>query len=324
MTSTNPFHNDKALFASVPHHQRSEFIAKILATPRSPGKPKLVEPQDYPHEDYFPYNDYQIHYYHTQIHPEPAALVFYLHGLNSHGGNSSYFGRRVAGELGKVNVYAIDFLNFGKSEGEYKGYIASFEELVKQGEAFVDHIYAKFGNKPRKVLVGHSLGGAVAFKMTLFSPKKYDHVVFLVPALREVKQSQFFMKKLGKIIGYFLPKIKLTEQGSDDLKYEVDDLVKANTLNYNGRHIPGSIRAVLNAMEQIEKEYHLFETPYILFQAGVDKLVDPFAPLDLEKSCKAKDKTTIYMKDMWHSIYMEEEIKHVVDLAIEWLSLRCK
>jgi alpha-beta hydrolase superfamily lysophospholipase len=60
----------------------------------------------------------------------------------------------------------------------------------------------------------------------------------------------------------------------------------------------------------------------VLFQAGVDKLVDPFAPLDLERACRTKDKTTIYMKDMWHSIYMEEGIKHVVDLALEWLQQR--
>lgn len=155
-----------------------------------------------------------------------------------------------------MNVYALDFLNFGKSDGGYKGYIASFEELVAQGEAFVDHVSAKFTNKPRKVLVGLSLGGAIAFKMTLASPKKYDQVVFLVPALREVKQSQFIMKKLGKVIGYFLPKIKLTEQGNDDIRYDVEHLVKANHLNYNGRNIPGTIRVVLNAMEEIEQLYH--------------------------------------------------------------------
>jgi alpha-beta hydrolase superfamily lysophospholipase len=48
-------------------------------------------------------------------------------------------------------------------------------------------------------------------------------------------------------------------------------------------------------------------------------MVDPFAPLDLEKACRVKDKTTVYMKDMWHSIYFEEGIKEVVDLAIDWL-----
>jgi alpha-beta hydrolase superfamily lysophospholipase len=59
-----------------------------------------------------------------------------------------------------------------------------------------------------------------------------------------------------------------------------------------------------------------------VFQAGVDKLVDPFAPLDLEKACKTKDKTTVYMKDMWHSIFYEEKIEHVVDISIIWLKKR--
>lgn len=111
------------------------------------------------------------------------------------------------------------------------------------------------------------------------------------------------MKKFGKALGYLLPKIKLTRQGTDDCKYT---RTVENPLNYNGRNIPGTVRVVLNAMEEIQTQYNLFDTPYILFQAGVDKLVDPFAPLDLEKACKTKDKTTIYMKDMWHSIFNEK------------------
>lgn len=249
--TTVPFANDKALFSSVPIDKRPEIISKILATPRSTGRPKLVEREDYPHSHSFPFREHTLHYYHTPIHPEPTALVFYLHGLNSHGGNSSYFGTRTASELEKVNVYALDFLNFGRSDGGYKGFMASFEDMLEQAEAFVDHIASKFQNSPKKILVGHSFGGAIAFKMTLRNSKKYDHVVFLVPALREVKQSQFYMKKLGKVIGYFLPKLKLTEQGNDDLRYDLDDIVKTNQLNYNGRNIPGTIRVVLNAMEEI-------------------------------------------------------------------------
>lgn len=61
---------------------------------------------------------------------------------------------------------------------------------------------------------------------------------------------------------------------------------------------------------------------YILFQGGMDKLVDVFAPLDLEKESQSKDKTTIYMKDMWHSVFYEEEIKHIVEITIDWLSKR--
>lgn len=55
------------------------------------------------------------------------------------------------------------------------------------------------------------------------------------------------MKKVGKVIGYFFPKLKLTKQGTDDCKY----IIKERPLNYNGRNIPGSIRVVLNALEEI-------------------------------------------------------------------------
>ena len=59
------------------------------------------------------------------------------------------------------------------------------------------------------------------------------------------------MKKLGKAIGYFFPKLKLTSQKYDDFRYAMQPTYKNNNLVYNGRNIPGSIRVVLNAIEEI-------------------------------------------------------------------------
>lgn len=98
--------------------------------------------------------------------------------------------------------------------------------------------------------------------------------------------------------------------------------MRANDLTYNGKHIPGSVRVALNGIQEVEKCYKSFKTNYILFQGGVDKAVDLFAPLDFEKECQSKDKTTIYIKSMWHSTFFEEEVKDVTELAIAWLSKR--
>ena len=49
------------------------------------------------------------------------------------------------------------------------------------------------------------------------------------------------MKKFGKVVGYLLPKVKLTQQGHDDCKYHRPVLIP---LDYN-------VRVVLNTMEEI-------------------------------------------------------------------------
>jgi acylglycerol lipase len=67
----------------------------------------------------------------------------------------------------------------------------------------------------------------------------------------------------------------------------------------------GTIATGHHAMLQLEPTFSEFTAPYILFQGGVDKIVDVFGPLDLEEKCKSKDKTTIYCENMWHDAMNE-------------------
>lgn len=64
------------------------------------------------------------------------------------------------------------------------------------------------------------------------------------------------------------------------------------------------------------------KTPYLCIQAGMDTAVDLFAPLDLEKQAPVKDKTTIYFKDMWHDVLIEEEIQEVSPIVAFWIKER--
>ncbi len=48
------------------------------------------------------------------------------------------------------------------------------------------------------------------------------------------------------------------------------------------------------------------ETSYFVIQGGIDRSVDLFAPIDLETKSKSNDKTTLYYKEMWHDILVEE------------------
>jgi alpha-beta hydrolase superfamily lysophospholipase len=59
-----------------------------------------------------------------------------------------------------------------------------------------------------------------------------------------------------------------------------------------------------------------------MVQSGVDKMVDPFQAIDFEKQCNSKDKTVVYFKDMWHGIFLEEELPQVIQVVREWLAQR--
>ena len=114
------------------------------------------------------------------------------------------------------------------------------------------------------------------------------------------------MKKLGKMMGYLFPTVKLFEpKFTDATRYNLEEITRNEPANYTGKVVPGSARTILNGMAEVEKEYGKFDKPYLIFQGGCDKLVDPFAPLDLEIESPSKDKTTYYCRDMWHAVFAE-------------------
>ncbi len=58
-----------------------------------------------------------MNYYYAEKCNDPKAVLFYFHGMNSHGNNSGYFAMNIFDKC-EINVYAMDFKNFGQSGGE--------------------------------------------------------------------------------------------------------------------------------------------------------------------------------------------------------------
>jgi alpha-beta hydrolase superfamily lysophospholipase len=86
-----------------------------------------------------------------------------------------------------VDVYSLDFKNFGLSEGPMRGLIASFEEEIHEAETFVDFIMDKYKSckqKPKIIISGLSFGGTICFKMAIRNLQKYDFIAFFAPGLR--------------------------------------------------------------------------------------------------------------------------------------------
>ena len=128
--------------------------------------------------------------------------------MSSHGATSGYFSYVVANRNKDLNFYALDQMNFGKSEGTYRGLVSTLNESAEQGEAFVDYLLGKLKSKPKVFLCGSSYGGSIIFKMALNSPKKYAGAIFLNPALRNLTHNSF-LQKIGLCLGWLLPRVRI-------------------------------------------------------------------------------------------------------------------
>jgi esterase/lipase len=78
----------------------------------------------------------------------------------------------------------------------------------------------------------------------------------------------------------------------------------------------------LNAASEIFASLELITTPFLCLAAGVEKLVDPFAALELGERSRAEDKRVVYCEDMWHVMTEEEQIDGVGWHCAHWLKER--
>ena len=145
----------------------------------------------------------------------------------------------------------------------------------------------------------------------------------LAPALRDLTIKTPWLKILGKLMGVITPRWLLVRGATNESsKYNSEQIIKNDPLFYLGPVVPRSARTVLNAMDEVSHMYDQLTVPYITFQAGLDKLVDTFAALDLEEQSPSKDKTTVYCETAWHFLAIEEEIKGIALQTSYWLNYR--
>lgn len=126
-------------------------------------------------------------------HPQPRAVVLYLHG---NGGNLWYMqdGLRWLNEVAKCSVMAIDYRGYGESEGTptvagvLEDVRAAREEAARRGGIEESDI----------VLMGRSLGGALAIQSAKETPPRGLIIESTFTTLEEV--GRVHMGSLAKLV----------------------------------------------------------------------------------------------------------------------------
>ncbi len=125
-----------------------------------------------------------------------------------------------------------------------------------------------------------------------------------------------FRKKIFAIVSLILPNFRLpayaTRNGS---KYKLNEYLKSDPYLYKEGMWTSTAWTMLTTMLNFSKQFKHLQTPYLIVQSGMDKLIDPFLAIDLEKFSPSKDKTTVLIYDMWHNVWMDDKKEDVIKIV---------
>ncbi|KAH6790344.1 alpha/beta-Hydrolases superfamily protein [Perilla frutescens var. frutescens] len=142
---------------------------------------------------------------------EPRGLVFLCHG---YGLECSVSMRGYGIRLVKAGyaVYGIDYIGHGKSSG-LQCYIPNFDDLVTDCSDHFTSIYERQEKKNiKKILMGGSMGGAIALLLHMKKPDYWDLAVLVAPMCKiaeELKPHPLLIGLSDKL-SHLIPTWKIT------------------------------------------------------------------------------------------------------------------
>lgn len=149
-------------------HQRMRRVATARATAVRLGESKVRRPDGC--------ELYRCEWQPTN--PSPGRGIYLFHGLGEHVGRYDALARWLC-ERG-WRVAGHDHRGHGKSDGP-RGALSAPDDLLTDGQAMFDEFAASLGARP--VLIGHSMGGALAAQAVVVRHARVSGLVLSSPAL---------------------------------------------------------------------------------------------------------------------------------------------
>lgn len=251
---------------------------------------------------------------------EPKAVVVLSHGLGEHARRYDHVAQRF-GKAGLV-VYALDHRGHGRSGGkrvllkDISEYTGDFDTLVS--------IAAKDYPTLKRIVLGHSMGGAIVFAYGADHPRDYDLMVLSGPAVAAQTSVSPVMQVVGKAVGAVLPGLGVenlpASAVSRDPKvvaaYENDPLV------HHGKVPAGIARALLTVGDTMPRRARNITAPLLVVHGEQDKLVPAAGSETLVEHVGSEDVHLKIYPELYHEVFNEPEQDVVLDDVVSWIEVR--
>jgi len=247
----------------------------------------------------------------------PRAVIVVSHGLAEHGGRYE----TLAGELVQRDyaVYAVDHRGHGRSSGP-RANIDRFSHLVSDFCAFTGRCAREHLDTP-VFMLGHSMGGAVAFASALRLQHALRGLVLSAPALATDQKvpplQELFVRFLSVVApntgALALPANAVSRDPSVVARYEADPLV-------HHKAIPArTLVELLGAMQGFPASARELRLPTLVLHGTADTLVPLAATRPVYQAFGTRDRIVKLYDGLYHEVFNEPERERVTADLFRWL-----
>jgi alpha-beta hydrolase superfamily lysophospholipase len=250
----------------------------------------------------------------------PAGVVVLAHGYGEHARRYDHVARRFA--EANLATYAIDHRGHGRAGGkrvqvrDMAEYVSDYRELVRTATAENPGV-------PR-ILLGHSMGGAIVFAYGTRYPNEYDLMVLSGPAVAAHTRVSRAKALLGKSVGSLLPDLPI--EGIDPQEVSRDPEVVAayiaDPLVYRGKIPAGIGKALLLVGETMPRRAAAITAPLLVVHGEADSLVAVDGSRRLVECVGSADVELKVYPRLYHEVFNEPEREQVLDDVVCWIAAR--
>ena len=250
----------------------------------------------------------------------PRAVVVLAHGFGEHARRYDHVTQRF-GAAGLV-TYALDHRGHGRSGGK-RVYLKDMSEFTDDFGTLVGIADREHPGLP-KIVLGHSMGGAIVFAYGTEHPADYDLMVLSGPAIAASASVSPALARFGKSLGTVLPGVPAQELDPNAVSRDpaVVAAYKADPLVHHGKLPAGIARALLLVGDSMPQHANGFAKPLLVVHGEQDRLISASGSERLVDCVASDDVHLKIYPELYHEVFNEPERDRVLDDVVAWIEAR--
>lgn len=251
---------------------------------------------------------------------QPRGVVILSHGLGEHAGRYHHVAKRF-GEAG-LATYALDHRGHGRSGGK-RVYLRRIEEYTADFATLVGIAKREHPGVP-KIVLGHSMGGAIVFSYGVERPEDYDLMVLSGPAVAAQDGVSALLAAVGKVLGRIAPGVPVQTLDATAVSRdpEVVAAYQADPLVWHGKVPAGIAGELIRVGETMPDRAHAIDRPLLVVHGSDDRLVHYRGSERLVEAVASDDVHLKVYPGLYHEVFNEPERAMVLGDVLSWLDAR--